>query len=110
VAEIQALLKTRPRTHWLSVLGAARIPCGPINTLDRVFADPQVSHLGLVQEVEHPHYGKVKVVGPPATFSESEIGIQNPPPLLGEHNREILTHLLGYSDEEVESLRDQGVI
>jgi succinate--hydroxymethylglutarate CoA-transferase len=60
--------------------------------------------------VEHPHYGKVKVVGPPATFSESTVGIQSPPPLLGEHNREILTRLLGYSEDQVKSFQDQGVL
>jgi succinate--hydroxymethylglutarate CoA-transferase len=50
------------------------------------------------------------MVGPPATFSESAVGIQSPPPTLGEHNREILTSLLGYSDQKVEDLRNQGVI
>jgi crotonobetainyl-CoA:carnitine CoA-transferase CaiB-like acyl-CoA transferase len=96
--------------EWIPLFDQAGIPSGPINTFDRVFSDPQVSHLGLVKEVEHPHYGKVKMVGPPATFSESAVGIQSPPPMLGEHNREILTHLLGYSDEKVEDLRNQGVI
>jgi formyl-CoA transferase len=96
--------------EWIPLFDQAGIPCGPINTFDRVFSDPQVQHLGLVQEVEHPHYGKVKVVGPPATFSESEVRIQSAPPLLGEHNREILTGLLGYSDEQVNSLQDQGII
>jgi crotonobetainyl-CoA:carnitine CoA-transferase CaiB-like acyl-CoA transferase len=96
--------------EWIPIFDQAGIPSGPINTFDRVFTDPQVSHLGLVKEVEHPHYGKVKMVGPPATFSESAVGIQSPPPMLGEHNREILTSLLGYSDEKVEDLRNQGVI
>jgi crotonobetainyl-CoA:carnitine CoA-transferase CaiB-like acyl-CoA transferase len=95
--------------EWIPLFDQAGIPCGPINTFDRVFSDPQVEHLGLVQEVEHSHYGKVKVVGPPATFSESAVGIQCPPPLLGEHNEEILTLLLGYSAEEVERLKEQGV-
>ena len=95
--------------EWIPLFDQAGIPCGPINTFDRVFTDPQVEHLGLVQEVEHSHYGKVKVVGPPATFSESAVGIQCPPPLLGEHNEEILTCLLGYSAEEVERLKEQGV-
>ena len=95
--------------EWIPLFDRAGIPCGPINTFDRVFSDPQVEHLGLVQEVEHSHYGKVKVVGPPATFSESAVGIQCPPPLLGEHNEEILTCLLGYSAEEVERLKEQGV-
>ncbi len=96
--------------EWIPLFDQAGIPCGPINTFDRAFSDPQVQHLGLVQEVEHPHYGKVKVVGPPATFSESEVRIHSAPPLLGEHNREILTGLLGYSDEQVNSLQDQGII
>jgi formyl-CoA transferase len=96
--------------EWIPLFDQAGIPCGPINTFDRVFSDTQVQHLGLVQEVEHPHYGKVKVVGPPATFSESTVGIQSPPPLLGEHNREILTRLLGYSEDQVKSFQDQGVL
>jgi len=96
--------------EWIPLFDQAGIPCGPINPLHRVFKDPQVLHLGLVKEVEHPHYGKVKVVGPPATFSESRIGIQSPPPTLGEHSEEILTRLLGFPEEEVERLKDQGVI
>ncbi len=96
--------------EWIPLFDQAGIPCGPINTFDRVFSDAQVQHLGLVQEVEHSHYGKVRVVGPPATFSESAVGIQSPPPLLGEHNREILTRLLGYSEDQVKSLENQGVV
>jgi crotonobetainyl-CoA:carnitine CoA-transferase CaiB-like acyl-CoA transferase len=96
--------------EWIPRFDQAGIPCGPINPFDRVFSDPQVLHLGLVKEVEHPHYGKIKMVGPPATFSESAVGIQSAPPTLGEHNREILTRLLGYSDDQVGALKGQGVI
>ncbi len=96
--------------EWVALFDKAGIPCGPINTFDRAFQDPQVLHLGLVKEVNHPHYGKARVVGPPATFSESEIKIQAPPPLLGEHNEEILTGLLGYSREKVEELKKAGSI
>ena len=64
--------------EWIPLFDEAGIPCGPINSFDRVFSDPQVRHMGLVKEVNHPHYGPVKVVGPPATFSESPIGIQSP--------------------------------
>jgi formyl-CoA transferase len=103
-------LALRTVDEWIPLFDRAGIPCGPINTLDRVFSDPQVRHLGVVQEVEHPHYGRVQVVGPPAAFSESDVGIQSPPPLLGEHNQEILTRLLGYSNEEVRVLKEQGVI
>jgi len=96
--------------EWIPLFDEAGIPCGPINTFDRVFSDPQVQHLGLVQEVGHSLYGRVKVIGPPVTFSASEIRIQSAPPVLGEHNREILTGLLGYSDEQVNSLKDLQII
>jgi formyl-CoA transferase len=96
--------------EWIPLFDQAGIPCGPINSFDRVFSDPQVRHMGLVKEVNHPHYGPVKVVGPPATFSESPIGIQSPPPMLGEHNEEVLTGLLGYSKDQVEAFKNQGVI
>ncbi len=107
---IDRRLAAKTVDEWVPLFDQAGIPCGPINTFDRVFEDAQVRHLGIVQEVEHPHYGKVKVVGPPATFSESRIGIQSPPPLLGEHNREVLTSLLGYSEEQVKRLSEEGVI
>jgi crotonobetainyl-CoA:carnitine CoA-transferase CaiB-like acyl-CoA transferase len=103
-------ISTKTIDEWIPIFDQAGIPCGPVNTFDRVFKDPQVLHAGLVQEVEHPQYGKVKVVGPPATFSDSQIGIQSPPPMLGEHNREILTRILGYTDDEVEGLRQNGVV
>jgi len=96
--------------EWIPLFDQAGIPCGPINTFDRVFADPQVQHLGLVKEIEHPFYGKVKAVGPPVTFSDSRIEVTAPPPLLGENNEEILTSLLGYSSAEVRQLKEQEII
>jgi crotonobetainyl-CoA:carnitine CoA-transferase CaiB-like acyl-CoA transferase len=107
---LDPILRAKTVDEWIPLFDQAGIPCGPVNTFDRVFRDPQVLYSGLVQEVEHPQYGKVKVVGPPATFSDSKIGIQAPPPMLGEHNREILTQILGYADDQVESFRQNGVI
>ncbi|MBP1714093.1 MAG: CoA-transferase family protein [Deltaproteobacteria bacterium] len=107
---LDRIISKKPLDEWIPMFDRAGIPCGPVNTFDRVFKDPQVLHSGLVQEVEHPQYGKVKVVGPPATFSDSRIGIQSPPPMLGEHNREILTGILGYPENEVEKLRLNEVI
>jgi crotonobetainyl-CoA:carnitine CoA-transferase CaiB-like acyl-CoA transferase len=107
---LDPILRTKTIDEWIPLFDQAGIPCGPVNTFDRVFRDPQVLYSGLVQEVEHPQYGKVKVVGPPATFSDSKIGIQAPPPMLGEHNREILTQILGYAEDQVEGLKKNGVI
>ena len=107
---IDEKLAAKTVDEWIPLFDQAGIPAGPINTLDRVFKDPQVLYTQQVKEIEHPQYGKVKVVGPPVKFSESPVGIQSPPPILGEHNREILTQILGYSPEEVEDFRNQGVI
>ncbi len=96
--------------EWVPLFDKAGIPCGPINTFDRAFQDPQVLYLGLVKEVNHPHYGKARVVGPPAAFSESKIEVRSAPPLLGEHNEEILAGLLGYPWEKMEELREAGAI
>ncbi len=96
--------------EWIPLFDQAGIPCGPINTFDRVFTDLQVQHLGLVKEIEHHLYGKVKIVGPPATFSGSKIEVTSPPPLLGEHNEQILFSLLGYSSTDVQKLKERGVI
>jgi len=107
---LDPIISAKTIDEWIPLFDQAGIPCGPVNTFDRVFRDPQVLYSGIVQEVEHPQYGKVKVVGPPATFSDSKIGIQAPPPMLGEHNAEILTRILGYAEDQVESLRKNGVI
>lgn len=109
-AAIDQKLAAKTVDEWVLLFDEAGIPAGPINTLDRVFNDPQVLYTEQVQDVEHPQYGKVKVVGPPAQFSDSRIGIQGPPPILGEHNQEILTKILGYSNEQVEAFQKQGVI
>ncbi len=107
---IDRKLAEKTVAEWIPLFDQAGIPCGPINTFDRVFTDPQVQHLGLVKEIEHHLYGKVKVVGPPITFSCSKIEVTSPPPLLGEHNEEILTSLLGFSPGDVQKLKEQGVI
>ncbi|MBI4495415.1 MAG: CoA transferase [Deltaproteobacteria bacterium] len=106
---IDRKLAEKTVAEWVPLFDQAGIPCGPINNLDGVFADPQVRHLELVQEIEAP-YGKVKVVGPPATLSQSDIAVQSPPPMLGQHNREILVDFLGYPPEEAEALQAEGAI
>ena len=95
---------------WLSMLEAANIPCGPINTLDRVFAEPQVEARGMLVTMEHPTIGDLPLVGSPLKFSETSVEYKLPPPLLGQQTREILQELLGYSEEKIETLKASGVI
>ena len=99
-----------PTAAWLTRLEAAGLPCGPVNTVAEVLADPAVRHLKMVQEVEHPTLGKVPLLGIPFTLAGSPPVIHRPPPRLGEHTGEVLGEVLGLSAEDVEALRREAVL
>ena len=100
----------KPAAWWLEQLSAAHVPCGPINNLEQVFADPQVQARGMVVEQAHPTAGKVKTVRNPLGFSASALEYEQAPPTLGEHTGAVLESMLGLSEEEIESLKKGGVI
>jgi CoA:oxalate CoA-transferase len=101
---------TRTVSEWLLVMEAAGIPCGPINTVDQVVADPQVQAREMIVEVAHKGVGTVRMAGCPVKFSETPSGIQGPAPALGEHTDQVLRQLLGYSRNQIESLREKGIV
>lgn len=109
VSMLQEIFLTRPVSEWVEDLQAANVPCGPINDLADVFADPQVLARDMLQEMPHPTLGTIKQTGLPIKFSRTPGGLDLHPPLLGEHNQEILSSL-GYSDADVQSLKDASVI
>lgn len=107
---LNEVLITRDAEDWLSVLGKAGLPCGPINSIPEVFEDPQTQARNLVLTVDHPTAGPVQMTGFPYKFSQTPAEVHRPPPLLGEHNEKVLVELLGYSPEDVSLLREQGAI
>ena len=96
--------------HWLSILGGIGVPCGPINSIDQVMDDPQVSARGMVVGVEHPTAGSIKMVASPMNIPTAPPVVRLPPPLLGEHTAQILHELLGMDDKSVRLLREARVI
>ena len=101
----------RPSEEWVVTLNEARVPCGPINSIDRTMTDPQVRHLGIEKEMAHPELGTVGVVGQAATLSRSggRPDVRIPTPDQGEHTAEVLA-ALGYNGAAVETLRAEGVV
>lgn len=96
--------------EWILSLERAGVPCGPINDLAQVFADPQVQARGLRVELPHPLAGTVPQVASPIRLSETPVEYRNPPPTLGQHTDEVLETLLGLDAAALERLRDGKVI
>jgi crotonobetainyl-CoA:carnitine CoA-transferase CaiB-like acyl-CoA transferase len=92
-AGFQEVFRTQPRDHWLGLLREADVPSAPIYSLDEALADPQVQHLGMVTELDHPKVGKVKLVTGAVNLSDTPIAITSPAPGHGEHTEEILTRI-----------------
>ncbi len=107
---IQERFMEHPRDYWLSLLREKGVPCAPVNSIDEVFADPQLVHRDMLVEMNHPEIGDIKQIGAPLKFSETPCRLDNPPPLLGEHTDEVLTTLCGYTESEIEALRTRGVV
>jgi formyl-CoA transferase len=110
VAILKPIFLEKTAREWLSLLEAAGIPCGPINTLDKVFAEPQVEAREMLIHMDHAEIGDLRLVGSPLKFSDTPVDYKLPPPRLGEHTADILTELLEYSTEKVIALRESGVI
>jgi formyl-CoA transferase len=101
--------KTKSREEWLQCLEACDVPVVPLHDIAEALADPQVRHLKLIEQVEHPIAGRMEFVGSPVRYSNLTESPSLPPPLVGEHTIAVLREL-GYSDHAIEELRTEQVV
>lgn len=106
---IQKRLLTKPRDDWLAELRESGFPCGPVNSIDEVFSDPQLLHRDMLVTMDHPKIGEIKQIGAPLKFSETPCILDLPPPMLGQHTDEVLKYI-GYTEEEVAALKKDSVV
>ncbi len=108
-SSLKQIFLTKTRDEWFELLIRNDVPAGKVNTPDEVFSDPQVLHRQMVIEVEHPALGKIRQVGIAPRLSSTPGKVRSLSPLPGEHTDEILREL-GYKQEEIRSLRQEGVV
>ena len=106
---LQETFRTQPREHWLPRLDANDIPNAPISSIQEVFNDPQVKHMGIPKQIDHPKMGKSNLIGSPINLSGTPAQFFRPAPLLGEHTEEVLARL-GYDGDAIKEFRASGVI
>jgi formyl-CoA transferase len=109
LAAIEARLRTRTTADWCDAFDAAGVPCGPVRASAELFEDPQVRLDGLMPEVEHPRFGTLRMPRAPVSMSDSPTGTRVPPPLLGQHTREVLA-LFGHAPDEIDGLLAAGIV
>jgi len=110
IALIRDITATRSTDDWVAAMEVAKVPCGPINTLDRVFANPQVRARGMQIEMPHAQAAAVPLVGNPIRLSESPVDYRRAPPTLGQHTDDVLADWLALDAPAIDELRRRGIV
>jgi crotonobetainyl-CoA:carnitine CoA-transferase CaiB-like acyl-CoA transferase len=100
---------TRTVEDWVTRLSAEGVPCTSVNSIDKVVTDPQVAARDMIVEVDHPTIGRYRMAGLPIKLSANPGSVKSPPPLLGEHSRQVLAGL-GLTQDRIDALVTSGVI
>jgi crotonobetainyl-CoA:carnitine CoA-transferase CaiB-like acyl-CoA transferase len=111
-AAIAGYMATKTTDDWVAALEAAKVPCGPVNTIDRAFADPQVQARDMRIDLEHPLAGEgtVPLIANPVKLSATPVRYRHAPPTLGQHTDEVLAEILGLNDAEIAAEREKGAV
>ena len=110
IPDLEAAMSQKTAAQWLQEFGELGIPCGPVNRIDQVLADPQVQYRQALVDVPHARVGNIPVVNSPLRFSRTPNAPLKEAPDLGQHNETVLKRLAGYAVEQVEKLKAEGVI
>ena len=110
VPQLDALTRQRTTAEWVELLEQVGVPCGPINDLEQVFADPQIVARGLKLDLPHELAGLAPSVANPLRLSRTPVDYRTAPPLLGSHTERVLAEMLGIKDDQFESLREAGIV
>ena len=106
---IEEVTISKTSDEWVEKLEKVGVPCGPINSIDKVFSDPQVKHLGIAQSADTIPFGETELVGQPFNLSRSPSIMKQRPPEKGEHNEDVLLDL-GFSNEELDEFKSKNII
>ena len=106
---IEEVTISKTSDEWVEKLEKVGVPCGPINSIDKVFSDPQVKHLGIAQSVDTIPFGQTELVGQPFNLSRSPSIMKQRPPEKGEHNEDVLLDL-GFSNEELDEFKSKNIV
>ncbi|MFY0612842.1 MAG: CoA transferase [Hyphomicrobiaceae bacterium] len=111
--QLNALINTHTRkktsAEWIELLNGAGVPCGEINSIDKVFESPQIKHLGMAKDIVSHERGPTQLVGQPVVLSRTDSSIKHPPPTYSQHTDDILADL-GYSADDIAKMHDDGTV
>ena len=110
VPRLELLTRQRTTADWVRLLEEVGVPCGPINNLEQVFADPQIVARGLKLDLPHPTTGSAPSVANPLRLSRTPVEYRSAPPVLGSHTEQLLSDILGITNDQLKELRDAGIV
>ena len=109
-ASIEAIIQTKTTEEWLQVFDGSGLPYSAVNDVQDTLSHEHTIARNMVTEMDHEWCGPIKMVNTPVKYSESKPGVRTPPPVLGQHTDEVLREVLGLSEAEIQSLKDEGAV